>query len=172
MTDLMNVMEKINNLIISKSTEPKTKWTEIYSGKGEMDVPILDAHCWCELNGEVIYDPKYKEHKMTQKLFKLTKKTIYKKFNPLLQKLCFKIVNDSRHNNYYYDQVKEAVKKEQNIIITDEVVSQYIIDNVKEFYKSCFLVAYAYKQLNPNVEIVCGSMGWLGKDGTPHWEFG
>jgi 5,10-methenyltetrahydromethanopterin hydrogenase len=111
MTDLMNVMEKINNLIISKSTEPKTKWKEIYSGKGEMDVPILDAHCWCELNGEVIYDPKYKEHKMTQKLFKLTKKTIYKKFNPLLQKLCFKIVNDSRHNNYYYDQVKEAVKK-------------------------------------------------------------
>tara|TARA_A100001201_G_scaffold132496_1_gene119114 strand:- start:584 stop:1084 length:501 start_codon:yes stop_codon:yes gene_type:complete len=156
----------------NKSTEPKTKWKEIYGGKGKIGEPVLDAHCWCELNGEVVYDPKYEEHKITQKLYKLTNKTIYKKFDPLLQKICFKAVNDSKNNNFYYEQIKEVIKKEENIILTDEMVSQYIIHNVKDFYKSCFLVAYAYKQLNPNVEIVCGSMGWLGKDGEPHWEFG
>ncbi len=166
-------MEKIMKVFnFNKSTETKSKWKDIYEGKGKIGEPVLDAHCWCELNGEVVYDPKYKQHKITQKLYKLTKKTIYKKFDPLLQKLCFKAVNDSRHNNLFYEQVKEAVKKEDNIILTDENVSEHIIYNVKDFYKSCFLVAYAYKQLNPNVEIVCGSMGWLGKDGEPHWEFG
>ena len=169
----MNVMAKLNICeLFTKSTETKTMWKEVYRGKGKIGEPSLDAHCWCELNGEVVYDPKYEDHKLTQKLYNLTNKTIYKKFDPLLQKLCFKAVNDAKHINIYYDQVKELIKKENKIIITDEFVSEYIIDNVKEFYNSCFLVAYAYKQLNPNVELVCGSMGWVGKDGEPHWEFG
>lgn len=169
----MNVNEKLNiSKLFTKSTETKNKWKDIYLGKGKIGEPRLDAHCWCELNGEVIYDPKYEDHKFPQRLYNLTNKTIYKKFDPFLQKLCFKAVNDSRHNNFFYDQVKELIKKENNIIITDGVVSRYIIDNVEDFYNSCFLVAYAYKQLNPNVEIVCGSMGWVGKDGKPHWEFG
>ncbi len=155
----------------NKSTEPKNKFKDIYCGKGKIGEPVLDAHCWCELNGKVIYDPKYKEHKLTQKLFKLTKKTIYKKFDPILQELCFKVVNNSKYTNLYYEQVKEEMN-EQNIILTDEQISAFIIYNVSNYFKSCFLVAYAYKKLNPNVEIVCGSMGWLGKDGKPHWEFG
>ncbi len=36
----------------------------------------------------------------------------------------------------------------------------------------CFLFAYCYKLLNPDVELVCGSMGWEGEDGEPHYEWG
>jgi len=36
----------------------------------------------------------------------------------------------------------------------------------------CFLFAYCYKLLNPDVELVCGSMGWEGVDGEPHYEWG
>ena len=162
-----------NNFMCKKSTEPKTLFKDIYINKYS-----LDAHSWCEKNGEVVFDIDYPDRDFKIKLLNgLTDKKIYKKFDPLLQKLCFKSVEP--HIEECFKSVEEGIKK----IVGDDEVEGYdksckkmyaeiLLAGSQDCPNRCFLFAYCYKLLNPDVELVCGSMGWEGVDGEPHYEWG
>ena len=64
-----------------KNNKPKTLFKDIFVSK-----EALDAHSWCEKNGEVVFDIDYPERDtITKKVFNLSDKKIYKKFDALLQ---------------------------------------------------------------------------------------
>jgi hypothetical protein len=151
-----------NNYMLKKSTEPKTLFKDIYISKNS-----LDAHCWCEKNGEVVFDIDYQdEYSKIKLLHRLTDKKIYKKFVPLLQKLCFKSVE--QHIEECFKSVEEEVK----IKIDKKMFAEILLAGSQDCPNRCFLFGYCYKLLNPDVELVCGSMGWEGVDGEPHYEWG
>ncbi len=167
-----------NSVMLKKSTEPKTLFKDIYINKYG-----LDAHSWCEKNGEVVFDIDYPERDIKiQLLHRLTDKKIYKKFNPLLQKLCFKSVEP--HIEECFKSVEEEFEKqcnEENIKKKDlntkpcmlkKLYAEILLAGSQDCPNRCFLFAYCYKLLNPDVELVCGSMGWEGEDGEPHYEWG
>ena len=167
-----------NNFMLKKSTEPKTLFKDIYISKNS-----LDAHCWCEKNGEVVFDIDYHDRdSKTKKLFNLTDKKIYKKFDPLLQKLCFKSLE--AHIEECFKSTEKQFEKmcnEENIKKKDlntkpcmlkKLYAEILLAGSQDCPNRCFLFAYCYKLLNPDVELVCGSMGWEGVDGEPHYEWG
>ena len=150
-----------------KSSTPKTTFKEIIKGDGIGGVS-LDAHCWCELNGEVVFDPEYpKEEQITKYLFNLTDKKCYKKFDPLVQTLCWRAIKPNMDSYIEYLQSEAG-----EITLSETQISQILMDTIPEWYGNCFLIARAYKHLNPEVELVCGSAGWVGYDGMPHYEYG
>tara|TARA_R110002020_G_scaffold301399_1_gene516832 strand:- start:79 stop:615 length:537 start_codon:yes stop_codon:yes gene_type:complete len=151
-----------NNYMLKKSTEPKTLFKDIYISKNS-----LDAHCWCEKNGEVVFDIDYPDRDSKIKLLhRLTDKKIYKKFVPLLQKLCFKSVEP------HIEECFKSVEEEVKIKIDKKMFAEILLAGSHDCENRCFLFGYCYKLLNPDVELVCGSMGWEGVDGEPHYEWG
>ena len=169
-----------NNFMFKKSTEPKTLFKDIY-----IDKYSLDARSWCEKNGEVVFEIDYPDHYPKIKLLNgLTDKKIYKKFDPLLQKLCFKSLKP--HIKECFKLTEEAFEKlgnEENIKKKDlntkhcpcmrkKLYAKILLAGSQNCPNCCFLFAYCYKLLNPDVELVCGSMGWEGVDGEPHYEWG
>ena len=171
-----------------KSSIPKTTFKEIFKGGGIGGVS-LDAHCWCELNGEIVFDPEYpKEEQITKDLFNLTDKKCYKKFDPLLQTLCWRAIKPNMDSYIEYLQSEAKVKCDEMMAedktgenkwgdavprpLNETEISILLMETIPEWYGNCFLIARAYKHLNPEVELVCGSAGWVGYDGVPHYEYG
>ena len=159
-----------------KNNKPKTLFKDIFVSK-----EALDAHSWCEKNGEVVFDIDYPERDtITKKVFNLTDKKIYKKFDPLLQKLCFKSVEGNTEQTF--KSIEKQVKKILNNdkidkiegydIPCEKLYAEILLADSQNCPNRCFLFAYCYKILNPDVELVCGSMGWEGVDGEPHYEWG
>ena len=70
-------------------------------------------------------------------------------------------------NSVEYELVNNAPKP-----LSETEISKILIDTIPDWYGNCFLIARAYKHLNPEVELVCGSAGWVGFDGIPHYEYG
>ncbi len=161
-----------------KHNKPKTLFKDIFVSK-----EALDAHSWCEKNGEVVFDIDYHERDtITKKVFNLTDKKIYKKFDPLLQKLCFKSVEEKIEQTFKSTEEQfEKLCNEENIKKKDvntkpcmlkKLYAEILLADSQNCPNRCFLFAYCYKILNPDVELVCGSMGWEGVDGEPHYEWG
>ena len=153
-----------------KSTIPKRTFKEVLKSKDKEGDIQLDAHCWCEdEEGNVVFDPNYEKFDYTKKLFNLTNETCYKKFDTLLQKLCFKSVE--KQVQKVFDEVREQVDKETNRDVA-KIIINHIEEGGEQFFNQCFSAGIAYKTCNPSVNLVCGSAGWIGKDGEPHWEYG
>ena len=172
-----------------KSSIPKKTFKEIVKKEGGMTGVSLDAHCWCELNGEIVFDPEYpKEEQITKDLFNLTDKKCYKKFDPLLQTLCWRAIKPNMDSYIEYLQSEAKVKCDEMMAedktgenkwgdavprpLNETEISILLMETIPEWYGNCFLIARAYKHLNPEVELVCGSAGWVGYDGVPHYEYG
>ena len=151
-----------------KATIPLRTFKEVLKSRDNEGDVQLDAHCWCEDNeGNIVFDPNYEKFDYTKKLFNLTNEKCYKKFDPLLQKLCFKSVD--KQTKKIFNQVRE--EKETDMNIAKEILD-HIEEGGEDFFGNCFVSALAYKMCNPSVNMVCGSAGWFGKDGEPHYEFG
>ena len=162
---------KKNNIIMPKSTIPKRTFKEVLKSKDKEGDIQLDAHCWCEdKEGNVVFDPDYDDKfTLTKEMFNLTNEKCYKKFDPLLQKLCFKSVENQIQK--VFNEVGEQVDEETNRNIAKEILD-HIEEGGEQLFNHCFSAALAYKMCNPSVNMVCGSAGWIGKDGEPHWEYG
>ena len=151
----------------TKSSIPKTTYKEILKSK-DSDGVSLDAHSWCEdSDGNILYDPDYDaEFRFTKVLFNLTDKKVYKKFDPILQKICFKATKKQ------VDDLWDLLKRLGDCSDKDTAKTILKLAENGKLFGDCFIVAKAYQTLNPDAKIVCGSFGWIGYDGCPHYEYG
>ena len=151
---------------LPKSSIPKTTYKEILKSK-DSDGVSLDAHSWCEdSDGNILYDPDYDaEFKLTKRIYNLTDKKVYKKFDPILQKICFKATKKQVDNMWDLYKLLGGSDKQT----AKEILK---LAESGKLFGDCFTVAKAYQTLNPDAKIVCGSFGWIGYDGCPHYEYG
>ena len=151
---------------LPKSSIPKTTYKEILKSK-DSDGVSLDAHSWCEdSDGNILYDPDYDaEFKLTKRIYNLTDKKVYKKFDPILQKICFKATKKQVDNMWDLYKLLGGSDKDT----AKEILK---LAESGKLFGDCFTVAKAYQTLNPDAKIVCGSFGWIGYDGCPHYEYG
>ena len=111
-TDMEKQLAKLakQNGGMPKSSIPKTTFKEIVKKESGITGVSLDAHCWCELNGEIVFDPEYPEQEqITKDMFNLTDKKCYKKFDPLLQTLCWRAITPNMDNFINYLKNNENI---------------------------------------------------------------
>jgi len=125
----------------------------------DMENNVIDAHAWCEdLDGNVVFDPSFIEHRVIQKFHNLTNEKIYKKFNRTLTR-----------------KIKKCLTKGDAYQINRMFPPEKILDKSGKYgydYRNCFQLARAYNELHKDSKVIFGSWGFMGKDGTPHYEFG
>tara|TARA_R110000823_G_scaffold270717_2_gene390270 strand:- start:4528 stop:4896 length:369 start_codon:yes stop_codon:yes gene_type:complete len=119
----------------------------------------VDGHAWCEnKDGEVVFDPSFKEYKFIKMVNKLEGENQYEIVPELSGKVmaCIKIhIKDFKKNNK----------------MSFENIMKMFLKYPK--FNCCFLNAYAYKFANPEVKLMVGKMGWKKKNsGEIFWEYG
>jgi len=117
-------------------------------------------HCWCEIDGEIVFDYIFKEYYHFIQKFNLTLEQVRIPYSQQYQAVCRDIVSKS------ITEYKEDLGILRYLRHLRRLAK-------KPMFERCWYNALAYQtHINSNAKLIFGKMGWRNKDENPVFLFG
>ena len=124
-----------------------------------MEFPIIDGHFWVERDGKVI-DTDFKEYEWIREYNRCKNKIRYIEASDLIQTVMLGMFNKVLMNKLSVKDMDEAKSK------LSTVMDKYV-----PLYEQCYQNS-VIESIKNGGTVKFGSMGWVRKDGSVHYEYG